>query len=122
MFRIRIRIKRISRAPIYHTRWEHRALYKNTNNTHTHTHTHTHTRARAHVRTHARTHTHTHSASDEGIGTVVRKKYSLEIETVVSVLSLTRFQLSPAAGIIQLTELKRTKEWEKVPKPIPASL
>ena len=29
-------IKRISRAPVYHTRWEHRALYKNTNNRHTH--------------------------------------------------------------------------------------
>ena len=35
-------IKRISRAPIYHTRWQHRALYNNTNHTHTHTHTHTH--------------------------------------------------------------------------------
>ena len=34
-------IKRISRAPIYHTRWQHRALYSNTNHTHTHTHTHT---------------------------------------------------------------------------------
>ena len=28
-------IKRISRAPIYHTRWQHRALYNNTNHTHT---------------------------------------------------------------------------------------
>ena len=27
-------IKRISRAPIYRTRWEHRALYNNTDNTH----------------------------------------------------------------------------------------
>ena len=37
-------IKRISRAPIYHTKWQHRALYNNTNHTHTHTpHTHTHT-------------------------------------------------------------------------------
>ena len=33
-------IKGISRAPIYHTRWQHRALYNNTNHTHTHTHTH----------------------------------------------------------------------------------
>ena len=32
-------IKRITRAPIYCTRWEHRALYNNTNNTHIHTHT-----------------------------------------------------------------------------------
>ena len=31
-------IKRISRTPIYHTRWQHRALYNNTNHTHTHTH------------------------------------------------------------------------------------
>ena len=36
-------IKRISRAPIYHTKWQHRALYNNTNHTHAHTHTHTHT-------------------------------------------------------------------------------
>ena len=39
-------IKRISGALIYRTRWEHRALYNNTNNTHT----------RTHARTHARTH------------------------------------------------------------------
>ena len=39
--------------PIYYTKWEHRALFNNTNNTHTHTYTH------------ARTHTHTH-ASDRG--------------------------------------------------------
>ena len=50
-------IKRISRAPIYHTRWQHRALYNNTNHTHTHTHT----------------------ASDEGIGRAV--KNSVEIIT-----------------------------------------
>ena len=48
-------IKRISRAPIYHTRWQHRALYNNTNHTHTHTHT----------------------VSDEGMGSAV--KNSLEI-------------------------------------------
>ena len=36
-------IKRISRAPIYSTRWEHRALYNNTNNTQ-------HTRIQIHVR------------------------------------------------------------------------
>ena len=45
-------IKRISRAPIYRTRWEHRALYTYSNTNHTHT--------RTHVRTRARTHTHTH--------------------------------------------------------------
>ena len=43
--------------PIHHTRWQHRALYNNTNHTHTHTHTHT--------------------ASDEGMGRAV--KNSLEI-------------------------------------------
>ena len=32
-------IKRISRAPIYRTRWEHRALFNNTSNTLTRTHT-----------------------------------------------------------------------------------
>ena len=39
---------KISRVPIYHTRWEHRALYKSTHNTHTyaHTHRHTHTHTR----------------------------------------------------------------------------
>ena len=45
-------IKRISGAPIYCTRWEHRALYSNTNDRHTHTHRHT--------CMHAHTHTHTH--------------------------------------------------------------
>ena len=41
-------IKRISRAPIYHTRWQHRALYNNTNHTHTHAHIRTHTHTRTH--------------------------------------------------------------------------
>ena len=35
-------IQRISRAPIYHTRWQHRALYNNTNPTHSLMHAHTH--------------------------------------------------------------------------------
>ena len=60
-------IKRISRAPIDHTMWQHRALYNNTIHTHTHTHTHTH----------PHTHTHTHQASDAGMGRAVRN--SLEI-------------------------------------------
>ena len=41
-------IKRIqSRAPIYHTRWEHRALYNNTNDRHRLRQTHTDTYAHA---------------------------------------------------------------------------
>ena len=44
-------IKRISRAPINHTRWQHRALYNNTNHTHTHIHTHTHACARTYTHT-----------------------------------------------------------------------
>ena len=39
---ITIMIKRISRAPMYYTRWEHRVLYNNIYNTHSNTHTHTH--------------------------------------------------------------------------------
>ena len=35
-------IKRICRAPIYRTKWEHRVLYNNTNNNNTHTHARTH--------------------------------------------------------------------------------
>ena len=67
-------IKRISRVPIYRTRWEHRALYNNNTHTHTHTHTHTNTHTRTHAHTHAHTHTHTlthmHAhASDEEMGT-----------------------------------------------------
>ena len=54
-------IKRISRAPIYHTRWQHRVLYNNTNHTHTHTHTHTHS--------------HTHRASNEGMGRAVKNRW-----------------------------------------------
>ena len=69
LLRITIIIKRISRAPIYHTRWQHRALYNNTNHTQTHTHTCTHARTRTHTHTHtcthactcARAHTHTHT-------------------------------------------------------------
>ena len=57
-------VLRISRVSIYHTRWQHRALYNNTNHTHTHTDTHTHT--------HTHSHTHTHTASDEGIGKAVK--------------------------------------------------
>ena len=48
-----IRIKRISRAPLYRTRWEHKALY---NNTHTHMHALTHRHACMRARTHAHTH------------------------------------------------------------------
>ena len=29
-------IKRISRAPVYHTKWEHKVLYNNTNDRHAH--------------------------------------------------------------------------------------
>ena len=75
-------IKRISRAPIYHTRWQHRALYNNTNHTHTHTHTHarTHARARARARTH--THTHTHTVSDERMGRAVKNSLEIIIKQV----------------------------------------
>ena len=66
-------INRMSRAPIYHTRWQHwQGAYYNTTHTqapththmtlaHTHTHTDTHTHTHA-ARTHARTHTHTDTA------------------------------------------------------------
>ena len=67
--RIIIIIKRISRVPIYRARWEHRALYNNTNNTH--------------ARTHARTHAHTHiRASDEGIGRAVKNSLEIIIKQV----------------------------------------
>ena len=69
-------IKRISGAPIYRTRWEHRALYNNTNNTHAHSrmyaHTHARTRERTHTHRHAYTQTNKH-ASGVGIGTAVKK-------------------------------------------------
>ena len=53
---------------IYHTKWEHRAFYNNTNNTHTH--------ARTHARTHTHMHAHTHT-SDEGIGTAVKNSSAI---------------------------------------------
>ena len=67
----KIIMKRISRAPIYHTRWEHRALYNNTNNLHIKlmTDTHTHTHAHAHV-------------SDEGIGMAVKNSLEIIIKQV----------------------------------------
>ena len=60
-----ILIKKISRAPIYCTKWEHRALY---NNTPTNTPTHTHTQrpstrqggSTGHFTITLTTHTHTH--------------------------------------------------------------
>ena len=53
-------IKRISGAPVYRTRWEHRALYSNTR-THTHARTHTQTQTHTHTHTHTLSHTHTHT-------------------------------------------------------------
>ena len=52
--------------PIYHTRWQHRALYNNTNHTHTHTHTLT----------------HTHTASNKGIGRAVKNSLEIIIQQV----------------------------------------
>ena len=69
-------MKRISRTPIYHTRWQHRALYNNTNHTHTHTHMH----ARARARTH--THTHTHTVLDEKMGRAVKNSLEIVIKQV----------------------------------------
>ena len=51
-------IKRISRAPFYHTRWQHRVLYSNTN------------------------HTHTHRVSDEGMGRAVKNSLEIIIKQV----------------------------------------
>ena len=65
-------IKRISRAPIYRTRWEHRVLYSNT---HARTHTHTHTHTRTHARTHTTEHNNTHTVGWSGsIGSAVNNK------------------------------------------------
>ena len=47
-----------SRAPIYHTRWQHRAFYNNTN------------------------HTHTHIESDEGMGRAVKNSSEIIIKQV----------------------------------------
>ena len=49
-------IKRISSALIYHTRWQHRALYSNIN--------------------------HTHTASDEGMGRAVKNSSEIIIKQV----------------------------------------
>ena len=68
-------IKRISRAPIYRTRWEHRALYNNTNDTHTHPRMHPHT----HIHTHTCMHTH---ALDEGIRRAVKNSLEIIIKLV----------------------------------------
>ena len=78
-------IKRISRAPIYHTRWQHRALYNNTNHTRTH--------ARTHARTH--THTHTHTVSDEGMGMAVKNSLEIIIKQVCleGSFEMTRYKI-----------------------------
>ena len=46
--------------PIYHTRWQHRALYNNTNHTHTYTHT----------------------VSEEGMGRAVKNSLEIIIKQV----------------------------------------
>ena len=51
-------INRISRASIYHTRWQHRALCNNTN------------------------HTHTHRVSDDGMGRAVKNSLEIIIKQV----------------------------------------
>ena len=61
--------------PIYRIRWEHRALYNNTNKTTTTTHTHTH--ARTHARTHAPI-----LARRTGIGAAVKNSLEIVIEQV----------------------------------------
>ena len=67
-------IKRISRVPIYRTRWEHRALYNNSNDRHkqtdrhTHIRTHTHSHMHANTHTHTYTHKHTHTCTHSPIG------------------------------------------------------
>ena len=75
-------IKRISRAPIYHTIWQRRVLYNNTNHTHTHarTHTRTHTNTHTHTHTHTHAHTHMHRVSDEGMGRAVKNRVALKEE------------------------------------------
>ena len=60
-------IKRISRVPIYCTRWEHRVLYNNTNNIHTNTHT---------------------PVSDGGIGTAVKNSLETVIDESPFILSI----------------------------------
>ena len=55
-------IKRISRAPIYHTKWEPHRVLMITLTTDTDTETHRHTHRLTHSDTHTHTHvTHTHS-------------------------------------------------------------
>ena len=78
-------IKRISRAPIYLTRWEYRALCNSTNNTHTHTHAHARTRTRTHTHTHARIHTHIYARRGDRHGC----EKSLETGHIPSVISRT---------------------------------
>ena len=64
LWRLIIILKRISRASIYHTRWEHRPLYNNTNNTHTYTD------ARI------------HSCVGQGIGTAVKNSSEILIKVL----------------------------------------
>ena len=76
-------IKRISRAPIYHTRWQHRTLYNYTNHTHTHMHTRTHT------------HTYTHTVLDEGMGRAVKNSLEIIIKQVCleGSFEMTRYKI-----------------------------
>ena len=79
-------IKRISRAPMYCTRWEHRALYSNTKNTHIQACTHASMHARACTHTHTRTHTHTHTHWQS---VIFRLRTGLYVLTCIAWRSLT---------------------------------
>ena len=77
-------IKRISRAPIYHTKWStgHFTITLTTcMHAHTHARTHTHVHIQTHKHTHTHTHTHTH-VSDRGIGMAVKNSLEIVIEQV----------------------------------------
>ena len=79
-------IKRISRAPIYHTKWQHGALYNNTNHTHARAHTHTHT--------------HTHTASNEGMGRAIKKQFR---NNLLKIKPMRRFSGSAALNLLYHT-------------------
>ena len=113
-------IKRISRAPIYHTRWEHRALYNNTNDTHTHTRSRVgrgdrHDCEKQLRNTHAQTQTQSAGKNSLSAPTMLMTM-EVEVEELCTSTVTSTPIMSPATGLVSTWDC-----WNTSPAFLPAT-
>ena len=99
-------IRGICLALIYHTRWESRALYNNTNSNHTHAHTCAHLDTRTpppstHTHAYIHTHTHTHTYMKKKERKAKAMSFIKEIYLVVSFCPILRYTGSVCMTAVQ---------------------